>query len=89
MFFIEQLELHQTRKHARRYSTNTVKTAFLWQLTSTALYKKLQSFFCCHHSVGCKVYLLDLQYLAAALMLNIYLPNQSLLMIKKNGYFIN
>ena len=44
-FFIEQLELCQIPKHARRYSANTIKTAFFWQLTSSTLYKKLQSFF--------------------------------------------
>ena len=45
-FFIEQLQLSQVPKHSSRYSANTIKTAFLWQLTSSCLYyKKLQSFF--------------------------------------------
>ena len=44
-FIIEQLQLMQMDKHGRRYSTSMMKTAFLWQLTSSSLYKKLRMFF--------------------------------------------
>ena len=44
-FIIEQLQLMQLNKHGRRYSTGMMKTAFLWQLTSNSLYKKLRMFF--------------------------------------------
>ena len=44
-FMIEQLQLMQVHKNGRRYSTSMLKTAFLWQLTSNSLYKKLNSFF--------------------------------------------
>jgi len=44
-FIIEQLQLLSVNKNGRRYSTNMIKTAFLWQLTSTTLYKKLRMFF--------------------------------------------
>ena len=44
-FVLEQLKLCQVPKHARRYSISTMKSAFLRQLTSNALYKRLQSFF--------------------------------------------
>ena len=40
-FFIE-LELLKFAKEARRYSTSMITTAFLWQLTSCSLYKKLR-----------------------------------------------
>lgn len=39
-FLVEQLV--QIPKHGRRYSSNMLTTAFLWQLTSTSLYKKLR-----------------------------------------------
>ena len=41
-FIVEQLKLYQTPKLGRRYSAEMFTTAFLWQLTSTALYKKLR-----------------------------------------------
>ena len=41
-FMVEQLKLHQTPKLGRRYSVELITTAFLGQLTSTALYKKLR-----------------------------------------------
>ena len=41
-FVIEQLKLIDVPKQGRRYTANMVKTAFLWQLSSTALYKKLR-----------------------------------------------
>ena len=41
-FMVEQLKLYQTPKLGRRYSVELITTAFLWQLTSTALYKKLR-----------------------------------------------
>jgi len=44
-FILEQLKLCQTPKQGRRYSVQVITTAFLWQLTSTALYKKLRSMF--------------------------------------------
>ena len=71
-FFVEQLQLSQVPKHGRRYSANAIKTAFLWQLTSSCLYKKLQSFFVLPSlrrlqslSGGAKVCggLIDVQYL--------------------------
>ena len=37
----EQLQLLQMPKHGSRYSTNLISFYFLWQLTSSALYKKL------------------------------------------------
>ena len=39
-FMVEQLKLYQTPKLGRHYSVELITTAFLWQLTSTALYKK-------------------------------------------------
>ena len=42
---IEQLQLLPIEKHGRRYSINMMKTAFLWQLASSALYKKLRLIF--------------------------------------------
>ena len=39
---MEQLKLVQVPKNGRRYSSDLICTAFLWQLTSTSLYKKLQ-----------------------------------------------
>ena len=44
-FIIEQLQLMQVKKEARRYSTDIITTAFLWQLTSCSLYKKLKGMF--------------------------------------------
>ena len=44
-FFVEQLKLAQISKHGRRYSSNMLTTAFLWKLTSPALYQKLQGLF--------------------------------------------
>ena len=46
-FLIEQLQLLHVPKQARRYSTATITTAFLWQLTSCSLYKSLQEMFFC------------------------------------------
>ena len=40
-FVMEQLKLYQTPKLGRHYSVELLTTAFLWQLSSTALYKKL------------------------------------------------
>ena len=37
----EQLQLLQMPKYGRRYSVNLITFYFLWQLTSSALYKKL------------------------------------------------
>ena len=44
-FIVEQLKLIQVPPKGRRYSTNTLMTAFLWRLKSSALYKKLKHFF--------------------------------------------
>ena len=41
-FGIEQLQLLQVQKHGRRYSVELITTAFLWQLTSTACYRKIR-----------------------------------------------
>ena len=41
-FLAEQLKLAFISKNERRYSSQTITTAFLWQLTSTCLYKKLR-----------------------------------------------
>lgn len=41
-FVVEQLKLVQTPKHGRRYSSDLITTAFLWQLTSTSLCQKLR-----------------------------------------------
>ena len=41
-FVIEQLQLLQVRKHGRRYSVELVTIASLWQLISTACYKKIR-----------------------------------------------
>ena len=41
-FVIEQLQLPLVQKHGRRYSVELITTAFLWQLTSTAFYKKIR-----------------------------------------------
>ena len=40
-FIIDQLSLIDHPKNGRHYSAEAVTTAFLWQLTSTSLYKKL------------------------------------------------
>ena len=42
-FIIEQLKLLQQPKHGRRYSVNLLTLSFLWQLSSTSLYKKLRT----------------------------------------------
>ena len=42
-FIVEQLSLVNIPKHGRRYSSSLITTAFLWQLTSSSLYKKLRS----------------------------------------------
>ena len=42
-FIVEQLSLVNIPKHERRYSSSLITTAFLWQLTSSSLYKKLIS----------------------------------------------
>ena len=42
-FIVEQLSLMNIPKHKRRYSSSLITTAFLWQLTSSSLYKKLRS----------------------------------------------
>lgn len=44
-FLCEQLRLMQVSKHARNYSTSLICTSFLWQMTSTGLYKKLKDVF--------------------------------------------
>ena len=44
-FIIEQLELCKVKPHARRYSANLISTSFIWQITSTSLYRKLQNIF--------------------------------------------
>ena len=44
-FIIEQLQLLFKPKEGRRYSATLITMAFLWQLTSTALYKKLKAVF--------------------------------------------
>ena len=44
-FVIEPLELSQVTKSARKYSPTTITMAFLWQITSTALYTKLRTVF--------------------------------------------
>ena len=41
-FICEQLNLGLIPKNGRRYSTHTLTTAFLWQLTSSSLYKRLR-----------------------------------------------
>ena len=46
-FIMEQLKLIQVPKNGRRYSTAVITTSFLWQLTSTSLYKKLKDFLFC------------------------------------------
>ena len=44
-FIIEQLKLQKVPTNARRYSSSTITTAFLWQLTNNSLYKKLREIF--------------------------------------------
>ena len=45
-FIFEQLELCQVKLHARRYSVNLISTSsFIWQITSSSLYQKLQDLF--------------------------------------------
>ena len=41
-FVIEQIKLIQVPKQGRRYSTDLLTVSFLWQITSTSLYKKLR-----------------------------------------------
>ena len=41
-FVLEQLKLAFVSKNVRRYSSRTITTAFLWQLKSSWLYKKLR-----------------------------------------------
>ena len=43
-FIIQQVKLLGVTKNDRRYSTNMITTAFLWQLTNRSLYKKLNFF---------------------------------------------
>ena len=45
LFIIEELQLLFKPKEGRRYSTTMITTAFLWQLTSSSLYKKLKDIF--------------------------------------------
>lgn len=42
-FIIEQLHLCQLSKYVRNYSPTLITMAFLWQMTSTSLYKRLKS----------------------------------------------
>ena len=45
-FIFEQLELCQVKLHTRRYSVNLISTSsFIWQITSSSLYQKLQDLF--------------------------------------------
>jgi len=71
-FIIEQLQLLFKPKEGRRYTTTLITMAFLWQLTSTSLYKKLRTVFILpsmsrlrYYSSGLSVEsgLLDLSYL--------------------------
>ena len=43
-FVVEQLSLVNIPRHERRYSSSLITTAFLWQLTSSSLYKKFEKF---------------------------------------------
>ena len=70
----EQLQLLQMPKYGRRYSANLITLYFLWQLTSSALYKKLHDTLIlpsisrlCQYSFGMSVETssLDLSYLTA------------------------
>jgi len=45
LFIIEQLQLLFKPKEGRRYSITLITMAFLWQLTSSSLYKKLKTVF--------------------------------------------
>ena len=45
LFIIEELQLLFKPKEGRRYSTTMITAAFLWQLTSSSLYKKLKGVF--------------------------------------------
>jgi len=47
-FLIEELQLLPVTKQAKHNSTNIIITAFLWQLTSSLLYKKLRELFISH-----------------------------------------
>ena len=44
-FVIDQLKLLCIPEQARRYSVSIIRISFLWQLTSSWLYKKLHEFF--------------------------------------------
>ena len=44
-FIIDQLKLLCIPEQARQYSMNIIRISFLWQLTSSSLYKKLHEFF--------------------------------------------
>ena len=41
-FILEQLNLLQTAKHGRQYSSQTTVLGFIWQMTSNGLYRKLR-----------------------------------------------
>ena len=45
LFVISQLRLSFVEPNGRRYSKDLIVLAFLWKMTSLALYKKLQSIF--------------------------------------------
>ena len=45
LFIIEELQLLFKPKEGWRYSPTMITTAFLWQLTSSSLYKKLKGIF--------------------------------------------
>ena len=44
-FIIDQLKLLCVLEQARRYLVSIIRISFLWQLTSSSLYKKLHEFF--------------------------------------------
>ena len=44
-FVADQLDIIMIKKQGRRYSSNIIKTSFLWQMTSPNLYSKLQELF--------------------------------------------
>ena len=71
-FLIEQLHLLSLPKESQRYSATTITTAFLWQLASSSLYKKIRELFILPSLSRLRVYssglsvksgLLDLNYL--------------------------
>ena len=60
-FIIEQLNLIGVPKNGRRYSTEAITTSFLWQLTSTSLYKTLRKYKTFSHQlVICESFLLEM-----------------------------